>query len=48
MQPSELDELEALVDLSDPMLMAWILGEEPVGDAYRNATTKRFLAFRVR
>jgi antitoxin CptB len=48
MQPSELDELEALVDLPDPMLMAWILGEEPVGNAYRNATTERFLAFRVR
>jgi len=48
MQPSELDELEALVDLPDPMLMAWILGEAAVSDAYRNTTTERFLAFRVR
>jgi antitoxin CptB len=48
MQPSELDELEALVDLPDPLLMAWILGEEAVREDYRNATTERFLAFRVR
>jgi antitoxin CptB len=48
MQPSELDELEALVDLPDPLLMAWFLGEEAVRDDYRNATTERFLAFRVR
>jgi succinate dehydrogenase flavin-adding protein (antitoxin of CptAB toxin-antitoxin module) len=48
MQPSELDELEALVALPDPLLMAWILGEEAVQEDYRNATTERFLAFRVR
>lgn len=48
MQPSELDELEALVELPDPLLMAWVLGEEAVREDYRNATTERFLAFRVR
>ena len=48
MQPSELDELEALVDLPDPLLMAWLMGEEEVREDYRNATTERFLAFRVR
>jgi antitoxin CptB len=48
MQPSELDELEALVDLPDPLLMSWVLGEEAVREDYRNATTERFLAFRVR
>jgi succinate dehydrogenase flavin-adding protein (antitoxin of CptAB toxin-antitoxin module) len=48
MQPSELDELEALVDLPDPLLMAWLTGEEDVREDYRNATTERFLAFRVR
>jgi succinate dehydrogenase flavin-adding protein (antitoxin of CptAB toxin-antitoxin module) len=48
MQPSELDELEALVNLPDPLLTAWILGEEAVREDYRNATTERFLAFRVR
>lgn len=48
MQPSELDELEALVDLPDPLLMAWVLGEEAVREDYRNATTERFLTFRMR
>jgi antitoxin CptB len=48
MQPTELDELEALVDLPDPLLMSWVLGEEAVREDYRNATTERFLAFRVR
>ena len=48
MQPSELDELEALVDLPDPLLMAWVLGEQAVMEDYRNGTTERFLAFRVR
>jgi antitoxin CptB len=48
MQPSELDELEALIALPDPQLLAWILGEEAVSKAYRNATTERFLGYRVR
>lgn len=48
MQPSELDELEALIDLPDPLLMAWVLGEQAVLEDYRNGTTERFLAFRVR
>jgi antitoxin CptB len=47
MQPSELDELEALVALPDPQLMAWIMGEEPVREDCRNGTTERFLAYRV-
>lgn len=48
MQPTELDELEALVALPDPQLMAWLLGQEPVRDDCRNGTTSRFLAYRVR
>ena len=48
MQPSELDELEALIALPDPQLLAWIMGEEAVREDYRNATTGRFLAYRVR
>lgn len=48
MQPSELDELEALIALPDPQLMAWIMGEEPVREECRNSTTERFLAYRVR
>ena len=26
----ELDELEAIIDLPDPALLAWIMGEAPV------------------
>jgi antitoxin CptB len=48
MQLSDLNELEALIGLPDPLLMKWLLGEEPVSDDYRNATTERFLAYRVR
>jgi antitoxin CptB len=48
MQLSELNELEALIALPDPLLMAWLLGEEPVSGDHRNATTERFLAYRVR
>jgi antitoxin CptB len=48
MQPSELDELEALIALPDPQLLAWILGEETVGEKFRNVTTERFLSYRVR
>jgi antitoxin CptB len=49
MQPTELSELEALVALPDPQLLAWITGEEAVGVAHRNATTERLLAaYRVR
>lgn len=48
MQPSELDELEALIALPDPQLLAWIMGEDPVREDYRSATTERLLAYRVR
>ena len=48
MQPSELDELEALIALPDPQLLAWIMGEEAVREDYRCATIERFLAYRVR
>lgn len=48
MQPSELDELEALIDLPDPQLLAWIMGEEPVAADLRNSIIDRFLAYRLR
>jgi antitoxin CptB len=48
MQPTELDELEALIALPDPQLLAWVLGEEAVGEEYSNPTTERFLGYRVR
>ncbi|HEY7749211.1 MAG TPA: succinate dehydrogenase assembly factor 2 [Aestuariivirgaceae bacterium] len=48
MQPSELDELEALITLPDPQLLAWIMGSEPVDENYRNGTTERLLAYRLR
>jgi antitoxin CptB len=48
MQPSELDELERLIDVPDPELMSWITGEVAVREEYRNAVTERLLAYRVR
>jgi antitoxin CptB len=48
MQPSELDELERLIDVSDPELMSWIMGEVAVREEYRNPVTERLLAYRVR
>jgi antitoxin CptB len=48
MQPSELDELERLIDIPDPELMSWILGEVVVRQEYRNPVTERLLAYRVR
>jgi antitoxin CptB len=48
MQPSELDELERLIDVSDPELMSWIMGEAAVREEYRNSVTERLLAYRVR
>ena len=47
MQPSELDQLEALIDLPDPQLLAWIMGEEPVTEDHSNSITQRFLAYRL-
>jgi antitoxin CptB len=48
MQPSELDELEKLIDVPDPELMSWIVGEAAVREEYRNSVTERLLAYRVR
>ena len=48
MQPSELDELERLIDVSDPELMSWIRGETAVREEYRSPVTERLLAYRVR
>jgi antitoxin CptB len=48
MQPSELDELERLIDVSDPELMSWIMGEVAVREEYRGPVTERLLAYRVR
>jgi antitoxin CptB len=48
LQPSDLADLEALIALPDPLLMAWVLGEEPISEEYRNAITERFLTHRVR
>jgi antitoxin CptB len=48
MQPSELDELERLIDVSDPELMSWIMGEAAVREEYRSPVTERLLAYRVR
>lgn len=48
MQPSELDELERLIDVPDPELMSWIVGEAAVREEYRNSVTERLLAYRVR
>jgi antitoxin CptB len=46
MTAAELGELEALVSLPDPELMAWIVGDKDVEDEFRNRTTDRFLAYR--
>jgi antitoxin CptB len=46
MSAAELDELEALVGMPDPDLMAWIVGDKDVEDEFRNRTTDRFLAYR--
>ena len=48
MQPSELDELERLIDVPDPELMSWIMGEVAVREEYRNLVTERLLAYRAR
>ena len=48
MQPSELDELDRLIDVPDPELMSWIMGEVAVREEYRNLVTERLLAYRAR
>jgi antitoxin CptB len=48
MQPSELDELERLIDVPDPELMSWIMGEVAVREECRNLVTERLLAYRAR
>jgi antitoxin CptB len=48
MTEGELDELEALIDLPDPELMSWILGESDVRPEFRNRTTDGLLSYRPR
>jgi antitoxin CptB len=43
---AELDELETLIDLPDPELMSWLLGEIPVPQPYATPTLKAFLTYR--
>ena len=43
---NELEELEALIDLPDQDLYAWITGAEPVPDARRSVMLDALIAFR--
>ncbi|MGE3875530.1 MAG: succinate dehydrogenase assembly factor 2 [Parvibaculaceae bacterium] len=43
---TELGELEAIVDLPDPELMGWILGDVPVPQRQVTATLKALLNYR--
>ncbi|CAN5163156.1 succinate dehydrogenase assembly factor 2 [soil metagenome] len=43
---SELDELEAVIDLPDPELLSWIKGETPVPAPLDTPTLRAVLAFR--
>ena len=42
----ELDELEAVIDLPDPALLAWIKGEAAVPASHDTPTLRAVLAFR--
>ena len=42
----ELKELEAVIDLPDPALLAWIRGEAPVPSSHDSPTLRAVLAFR--
>jgi antitoxin CptB len=42
----ELDELEAIVHLEDPMLMSWVVGREPVPAEHDTPLVAKILAFR--
>jgi antitoxin CptB len=43
---AELDELETLIDLPDPELMSWLLGEVPVPPPHATPTLKALLTYR--
>ncbi len=42
---AELAEVEAWIELPDPQLYAWMIGEEPVPPQYDSALFRRWIAF---
>jgi antitoxin CptB len=44
---SELDDYERLIEISDPELLAWIMGTADVPEAYDNALLGRLKAFHL-
>lgn len=42
---SELDHYERLMDVPDPQLFAWIIGDEPVPEDHDTALFRRLRAF---
>jgi antitoxin CptB len=40
-----LKELEAIIELPDPELQSWLLGQKPVPEQHKSATLLRLLAF---
>jgi antitoxin CptB len=42
---AELIEVEAWIELPDPQLYAWMIGEEPVPPQYDSALFRRWIAF---
>ena len=46
MQASELDALEAIIDLPDQQLLAWATDQAPVPEAHRTPLLLDMLAFR--
>ena len=45
MSASELDAFEALIDVPDPDLLAWVLGQHPVSPSHDDAMFHRLVAF---
>lgn len=43
---AELDQYEALLDISDTMLLPWITGEEPAPEIRQSAILQKIVAFR--
>jgi antitoxin CptB len=46
MSTENLTELEAIVALPDPVLLAWIMGDSPVPRDLRSATLEALIAYR--
>ncbi len=44
----DLADFEALMDLPDPELFAWVTGAEPVADHYDSPVYKAIVAFHAR